>query len=110
MPKPTYRRTERGLLVASFALWLSVAVLCCLLVVGVANRASERAAAQSAADAAALAGAAEGREAANRIAAANGAILVNFEQNGSVVLVRIDKDGVAAVARAEKQIRPAREG
>ncbi|MBT8241960.1 MAG: hypothetical protein KJN63_12110 [Acidimicrobiia bacterium] len=100
-----HRTNERGVLVAAFGLWLSAAVLCCLLVLGVANRASERAAAQSAADAAALAGAAEGPEAANRIATANKAIVVLFERDGPRVFVRVERNGVAAEAVAEKQIR-----
>jgi uncharacterized membrane protein len=83
-------------------------VLCCLLVVGVANRAAERAAAQSAADAAALAGASAGKDAATKIASANDAVLVSFEQNGSEVGVTVERNGIAAQARAEKQIRPAR--
>ncbi len=101
---------EDGILLAAFGLWLGIALLCCLLVVGVANRAGERAAAQSAADAAALAGAAEGRKAAEAIAVANGASVVLFQQQDSAVTVRIERDGVAAVARAEKQIRPAGQG
>jgi uncharacterized membrane protein len=104
---PSRRTNEDGVLVAGFALWLTVAVLCCLLVLGVANRASQRAAAQSAADAAALAGAAEGQEAAHEIAAANNAVVVRFDRVGSRVLVRIERNGVAAEAVAERQIRPA---
>lgn len=95
-------------MVAAFALWLSVALLCCLLVVGVANSASERAAAQSAADAAALAGAAEGQGAAQKLASANDAALLSFDRDGPFVFVRIERNGVVAEARAEKQIRPAR--
>lgn len=104
------RKNQEGVLLAAFGLWLVVALLCCLLVVGVANRASERAAAQSAADAAALAGAAEGRGAAELLAMANGASLLAFEQEGSVVTVRIERDGVSAIARAERQIRLAGRG
>lgn len=94
-------------MVAGFALWLSVAMVSCLLIVGVANRASQRAAAQSAADAAALAGAAEGEERARALAKANGAEVTSFVEDGMTVTVRIERDGIAAEARAERQIRPA---
>ncbi len=106
----TKDRNEAGILVAAFGLWLAVAMVGCLLIIGVANRAVQRSAAQSAADAAALAGAAEGRSAAVAIARANDAIVVAFDQEGSVVTVRIERDGIHAHARAEKQIRLAGRG
>lgn len=107
---PRQRQSEAGVMVAAFGLWLVVAVVSCLLIVGVAGRASQRTAAQSAADAVALAGAAEGRSEAEEIAAANDAILLEFDQDGSVVTVRIERAGVHAEARAEKQIRLAGRG
>ncbi|NNE94864.1 MAG: TadE-like protein [Acidimicrobiales bacterium] len=100
------RAGERGVLVPAFALWLAVALVCGLLVVGVANRVVDRAAAQSAADAAALAGAASGRAEAAAFASANGADLVSFTRDGLTVTVRVVRNGVEAEARAEKQIRP----
>ncbi len=56
--------------------------------------------ASSAADAAALAGAAQGRQAAERLAAANGAVLVAFEAEGREVQVTVRVGGAEAVARA----------
>ena len=104
------RPSEAGVMVAAFGLWLTVALLSCLLIVGVAGRASERTAAQSAADATALAGAAGGRSEAEAIAQANDAKLIEFHQDGSVVTVRIERAGIHADARAEKQIRLAGRG
>jgi hypothetical protein len=56
--------------------------------------------ASSAADAAALAGAADGRQAAERVAAANGGALVTFEAEGREVQVTVRVGGAEAVARA----------
>lgn len=58
--------------------------------------------ARTAADAAALAGAAEGEGAARDLAAANGAELVHFVQEGAEVQVRARVRGAEAVARAER--------
>ena len=77
-----------------------------LLAVGIAHvgaAASQRAAAQTAADAAALAGAAEGEDAALAVAKANGAELEAFEQRGGDVVVRIERRGATATARARWQ-------
>ncbi|NNF54493.1 MAG: hypothetical protein HKN03_08625 [Acidimicrobiales bacterium] len=106
-PQAPSRRRERGVFLPAFALWMAVAVLCAVLVVGVAGRASERAQVQSFADAVALAGAAEGEAAASRIADANGAELVSYRQNGNAVEVTVAAFGVRAMAVAERQIRPA---
>ena len=103
---PVTRRPELGLLVAAFGLWLAVAVLCCALIVGVGNRSIQRAHAQSSADAAALAGAAAGRDQAAAIARSNNANLLSFVQSGSTVTVRVEFEGVHALASAERQIRP----
>ncbi len=59
-----------------------------------------RARASTAADAAALAGAAEGEAAARRLAAANGAELVEFRREGDEVVVRVRVGAVEAEARA----------
>ncbi len=99
--------TERGVFLPAFALWVAVAVLCAVLVVGVSARASERAKAQSFADAVALAGAAEGAGAAAEIAMANGAEVVSYRENGNAVEVTVEAFGVQATAAAERQIRPA---
>ncbi len=87
-----------------------LAVLCSVFIVEIAGRASQRAQAQSVADAVALAGAAGGSSAAEQIASANGAELVSLETDGHRVTVRVVVDDVAAVASAERKIRPARKG
>ena len=58
--------------------------------------------ARAAADAAALAGAAEGEEAAQRLAAANGGRLVAYEAEGAQVQVTVAVGAARAVARAER--------
>ena len=56
--------------------------------------------ARSAADAAALAGVEGGRDASAAMAAANGAVLVDWRRDGSAVTVTVRVDGRAASARA----------
>ena len=63
-----------------------------------------RARASTAADAAALAGAAEGEAAARRLAAANGAELVEFRREGEEVVVRVRVGAVEAEARARGRL------
>ncbi len=89
------------------ALPLVALVLACLLVmtgivIGVSVRVVDRAEAQSAADAAALAGVAEGRTAAERLATANGGVLIEFEAGDNEVRVMVEVDGRRAEARAER--------
>lgn len=97
-------------MVTALSLWLVAATLACLLIVGIAQRAGERASAQAAADAIALAGAAEGEEAARRLATANGADIEHVELRSGRFTVRVTVSGVAAEASAERQIRPAGRG
>lgn len=101
------RSAQGGLVLPAYAISLAVAVILSALLIGVANRAGERAQAQAAADAVALAGAAEGRRAAVVIAEANNVVLERFEADGNSVTVAISLDGVQALAAAQKQIRPA---
>lgn len=56
--------------------------------------------ARTAADAAALAGAVEGRAAASRLAAANGAEVVSWAQSGATVTVTVRVGDAEATARA----------
>jgi hypothetical protein len=93
-------------MMAAMSLWLCTAVLCSLVIVGIAGRASQRAQAQTVADAVALAGAAGGSPAAEQIALANRAELVSLETLEATVTVRITVDGVDAVASAAQQIHP----
>lgn len=64
------------------------------------DRLLDRRRAQSAADAAALAGAVEGRSAASRLAAINGAELRGFRVVGDAVVVTVSVDDAVATARA----------
>jgi hypothetical protein len=80
-----------------------VVVLVALVAIGFVHAADavlDRQQAQTAADAAALAGLQGGRSAAARLAAANGAVLVSFEQDGATVTVLVARDEVRARARA----------
>ena len=91
---------ERGSVVPLAAL---LAVAIGGLVVGVGRVGVEvitASRASSAADAAALAGAADGREAAERLAAANGGVLVAFAAEGREVQVAVRVGSAEAVARA----------
>lgn len=67
---------------------------------------AQRAQARTAADAAALAGAAEGREAAEQVAEANGAELVSYERSGDDVTVEVVVGGVPASGRARRHEVP----
>jgi D-alanyl-D-alanine carboxypeptidase/Putative Flp pilus-assembly TadE/G-like len=75
-------------------------VVALLALVPAAAALSQRTQAGTAADAAALAGAAEGEEAARRLAEANGAEVVTYEQVGGEVEVRVRVGDVEATARA----------
>lgn len=75
------------------------------LVLGVAHfgaTVSHAAQSQAAADAAALAGAAEGRSAAEQLAAANGASVLAYREGGREVEVRAGVGDTWAVARARR--------
>ncbi len=84
-------------------LLLAVVVMAALGVVGVgqfSSRIVDRGRAQTAADAAALAASTGGRAAAVRLASANGAVLVDYDEAADVVTVVVEVDGERAVARA----------
>ncbi|MBI5088540.1 MAG: hypothetical protein HZB15_06685 [Actinobacteria bacterium] len=93
-------RSDRGQAVLMVAV---VVVLVAIVALGLAHAADvvlERQHAQTAADAAALAGVQGGRPAAARLAAANGATLVSFVQEGATVTVVVATGEVRARARA----------
>jgi len=96
-------QSDRGQLLPLYALVVVVACVAMLLVVRLGVTASHRAHARTAADAAALAGAAEGRDAAEQVAAANGAVLESFEVDGDDVEVRVRVDTSHARARARRE-------
>ena len=75
-----------------------------LVLAHLAGRAQLMARAQTAADAAALAGTEGRRGAAAELAAANGAELADFDEDGGVVRVRVGLDGESAAAAAERSL------
>lgn len=84
-------------------LLLAVVVMAALSVIGVglfATRIVDRGRAQIAADAAVLAATTGGRQAASRLAASNGAVLLSYAEDGDVVTVVVAVDGERATARA----------
>jgi len=96
-------RSDRGQLLPLYALVVIVACVAMLLLVRLGTVAVHRAHARTAADAAALAGAAEGRAAAEQVAAANGAVLESFDAHGDDVEVRVRVDHSHARARARRE-------
>jgi hypothetical protein len=84
-------------------LLLAVVVTAAVAVVGVGHfstRIVHRGRAQTAADAAALAATIGGRPEAARLAAVNGAVLVNYSEAGQEVTVVVQVDSERATARA----------
>ena len=96
-------RSDRGQLVPLYALVVLIACGATLLLVRLGVLTVHRAHARTAADAAALAGAAEGRAAADEIAADNGAVLESFTANGDEVEVRVRVGTSHATARARRE-------
>lgn len=86
------------ILVTLVGLAVTTAVVTALVPILVELR--ERQRAVTAADAAALAGVIDGREAAVRIAAANGGVLVGWSERGRDVTVVVTVGGASATARA----------
>ncbi len=95
---------ERGAALPLIALSLAGLLIVTWLLLGVTQRVVARADAQAAADATALAGAMNGRTTATRVASANGAIVISFSSTGNRVDVVIERDGVRAVANAERRL------
>ena len=95
---------ERGGALPLLALAVAGLLLVTVLLGLVAERALHRARAQAAADAAALAGAAEGRDAAVRLAVANGALLTEYRSGDGRIEAVVEIAGVRATAVAEVQM------
>jgi hypothetical protein len=93
---------EQGQVLPLAAGVIAVAAVAMVLVVNLGRAANERARARTAADAVALAGAAEGHEAAQRIAAANHAVIEAYTLTGDGVLVRVRVGSARATARAAR--------
>ena len=101
-------RRQRGSVVPLMAASLVVAGLVAVGLGRLGGAAASRAGARAAADAAALAGAAEGEAAARELAAANGATLVDYRQEGrdTRVVVRVGRAEAASRARREDDASP----
>lgn len=99
-----YRGEQRGASLPLLALVLVVVLMTTSVVIGLTVRVMDRAQAQAAADAAALAGVMDGRAGADRLAAANGGAIVEFEASDNSVRVVVTVDGWRAEARAERSL------
>ncbi|MEO7556017.1 MAG: pilus assembly protein TadG-related protein [Acidimicrobiales bacterium] len=95
-------RGEQGQVLPLVLIVVLVVVGAALAIVALGRRADDQARAQLSADAAALAGAADGRVAAEAIAAANHGVLVSFTADGPVVHVAVRVGDASAVASAER--------
>jgi len=117
---------ESGSVLPLVAVWLAVAVLGMMAIMAAVGAGVDRARAQAAADAAALAGAADGRGAAELVAARSGGSLERFTEvtrsvgaelnhpvelgrvtyPSVVVTVVVHVDGAMATAAAERFLAP----
>lgn len=97
------RRSERGSAVPFVVLAMVAAGALALQVGRLGGAVAARARAQTAADASALAGAADGREAAQALAEANGARLVEYEERGSDARVVVELGPSRARGRARRE-------
>lgn len=97
---------EQGQVVPVLAVALVIAAALGFGLARVGAAATLEAQAEAAADGAALAGAAQGRPAAEEVAAANGAIVIAYVEQGLDVVVEIERRGVRATARARWGIEP----
>jgi uncharacterized membrane protein len=98
------RGGERGQVAPLVVIVLLAALGAVVLLVQVGRVTVARSEAQTAADAAALAGALEGRDGADELARANGAVLVSFATDGAEVQVVVEHGDVRATARARRDV------
>lgn len=103
-PRADTGRRDGGQVLPFAALALMMALAAVLMLAGLAPLVDDAAQAQTAADAAALAGAAEGRDAAVALAQANGGVLVDYRQDGSVVRVEVRVGHASANASARFRV------
>lgn len=99
-PRSAHWRHDRGQITPLLVAVLVVAGVSLLALGRLGAAAADRARAQTAADASALAGATDGRPAAERFVAANGARLVAYRSIGSDVVVTVAVRAARATARA----------
>ena len=102
---------DRGQAMPLMAVLLLLAMGAVIATVEIGRLLNESAAARTAADAAALAGAAEGRAAAESMAAANGGVLLSYDEeepadgsDGLLVSVAVRVGRASQTARAERQV------
>jgi len=96
-------RGAHGQVLPLFVVVVLAAAGAIIIVARLGEAATARARARTAADAAALAGAADGRDAAETLAEANGARLLSFEADGDEVEVAVELAGTRATARARRE-------
>lgn len=94
------RERERGSVLPLVAVVLVMAGALCLGLGRLGGQVTAAGQARTAADAAALAGAADGRGAAESLARANGGRLVDYDEDGGEVQVRVRVGRAEATARA----------
>ncbi|MEO6987061.1 MAG: pilus assembly protein TadG-related protein [Aquihabitans sp.] len=97
---PRGRKSQRGQVVPLLAVALVLFGAVALGLVQLSATVAHRSAAQATADASALAGAVDGRQAAQEIAMANDARMVDYIDDGGEVQVTVERRGVRATARA----------
>lgn len=105
-PMASVAHRDRGQVVPILAVVLVLAGLVGAGVAGLAAADARWARAQAAADAVALAGAADGRPAAEELAAANQARVVRYRVMALDVEVTVTREGVTATARARWGVGP----
>lgn len=93
-------RDRGSMLVLTVLVGLAVTASVLVAVEPVLDDLVDRQRARAAADAAALAGVVDGRDAASRLASANGGVLVSYSESGDEVLVVVEVGGARARARA----------
>lgn len=93
---------DRGQAIVLVLALVVLAVVCAVAMGRFSARLVDQQQAQLAADAAALAGVVGGRGAAERLAAANGAVLTDFVVEGDEVFVEVQVGGEPARARATR--------
>lgn len=103
MDRPTSVESESGQAMPLVLGVVALAVTVLLALVPLARGTAQRARAVTAADAAALAGAAEGEGAARRVAADNGAQLVDWQAQGADVWVTVLVGEARAQAKARRE-------
>lgn len=96
-------RAQRGQVVPLIAALVLVAGLAVIALGNLGGAATERALARRAADAAALAGAAEGRPAAERVAAQNGARVTRYRETAQDAEVVVIYGRAHAIANARRE-------